>query len=371
MIVKLHLEKSKNPTNEFAIEDDFAMDLGLITGAPSVDSLTGKDRIIICDAYMVSDMTKKVYLKDLFFSGHPGIIKRSFTEVMLAAGRGSGGKLSSAERLRYDDTLPTITVVNELDEGSHYLAGTSDGRQAAFAGGSSGPSDIKRLRFDDTAVCYVFTNSLSHDKRGAAGVSSHIDAIYGGGVTDENRIDRIRYDDSVPTVTLTNSLSTGRHYVAAAGDRNQICFAGGVNSSIGNLSSIEKLKYDDTTVSTTLTNGLLNQRQRLSGSAIEYEMIFNGHNDNTQTLIASQLEKMRFDDSMATVIMSNTYSLPTHSSTAQSNGIDTLLIAGGNRLGDGASTARVESVKFDDSAAMAHINALSQNRWGLASAQGY
>ena len=69
--------------------------------------------------------------------------------------------------------------------------------------------------------------------------------------------------------------------------------------------------------------------------------------------------------------MTNVYSVPTHSSTSQSNGIDTLLIAGGNRLGDGASTDRVESVRFDDSSAMSHMNNLSQNRWGLASAQGY
>jgi hypothetical protein len=370
--VKLIIERAKSPDAEFSIDEEFAVELGLIITSSEPGPV---ERVVVCDGFMLSSSDKKVFLKDLFYSNHPAIIKRSFTEVMFAGGRGgSSGRISSAERLRYNDSIATVLHANGLDEGSHYLSGTSDGRQAAYAGGSAGASQVKRLRFDDMVPCYVFTNDLTHSKRGAAGVSSYNDALYGGGTQNENRIDRIRFDDSLMTTTLDNRLSTGRHYNAAAGDRNNVCFSGGTNSSIGDLDTIEKFKYDDSTSGVILTNGLLSARQRLSGSSTEHEMIFNGHNSTTipnAQLVAAQLEKMRFDDNVPTMILSNTYSIPTHSSTSQSNGIDTVLIAGGNRLGDGSSTDRVESVKFDDSAQLSHMNQLSQSRWGLASAQGY
>lgn len=366
MTVKLHLERTKNPTNEFAIEDDYAMDLGLVVGAPSGDSLTGKDRVVIADAYMTSDMTKKVYLKDLFFSGHPAIVKRSYTEIVFGGGF-SGGRRSTVERLRYDDIIPTIVHTNDLNNGKHYLAGTSDGRQAVFGGGSGDADLIQKLKFDDSIPTTQFTNSLSTDKRGLAGAASFGEALFGGGVTDVSAIDKVKFDDSA-MVVMTNGLSVGRHYLAAGSDRNQICFAGGVNSVAGQLSSIERFRYDDVVPSYTLSNSLTVARNRLSGGSTEFEMIFTG--DNNGATIAPQFEKTRFDDSVFTTVFVNTYSQAVHSGTAQSNGFDSLLIAGGNVL-SGDTTDTVESVKFDDSAHAIHTNLLSESKYGLASAQGY
>jgi len=369
MTVKLHLERTKNPSNEFAIEDDYAMDLGLVVGTPSGDSLTGKDRVVIADAYMTSDMTKKVYLKDLFFSGHPAIVKRSYTEIVFGGGFGGGGtgRRSTVERLRYDDIVPTIVHTNNLNNGKHYLAGTSDGRQAVFGGGSGSADLIQKLKFDDSIPAVQFTNRLSTSKRGLAGAASFGEALFGGGVTDVSAIDKVKFDDSA-MVVMTNGLSVGRHYVAAGSDRNQICFAGGVNSSAGPLSSIERFRYDDIVPSYTLSNSLTVSRNRLSGGSTEFEMIFTG--DNNSATNAPQFEKTRFDDSVFTAVFVNTYSQPVHSGTAQSNGFDTLLIAGGN-VHSGDTTDTVESVKFDDSAHAIHTNLLSESKYGLASAQGY
>ena len=364
--IKLHLEKTKNPTNEFAIDDDYAMDLGIVNGTPSDDSLTGKDRILVCDAYMISDMTKKVYLKDLFFSGHPGIIKRSFTEIMFGGGYNSG-RLSTVERLRYDDIIPTIVHTNELPSGKHYLAGTSDGRQGVFGGGSGAADRIQKIKMDDSIAAYQFTNQLSTSKRGLAGAASFGEALFGGGVTDVSAIDKVKFDDSA-MVVMSNGLAVGRHYVASGSDRNQICFAGGVNSATGPLTSIERFRYDDVIPSYTLSNSLTVPRSRLAGGSTEFEMIFTG--DNASALSALQFEKTRFDDSVFTTVFSNTYSAAVHSATADSNGSDTLLIAGGN-LHSGTNTDTVESVKFDDSAHSIHSNLLSETKYGLASAQGY
>ena len=118
-----------------------------------------------------------------------------------------------------------------------------------------------------------------------------------------------------------------------------------------------------------LVNNLLSPRSRATGSSTEHEMCFTGHRQQSQQAIAQQFEKLRFDDNVPTLLMTNTYSEAIHSATSQSNGIDTLVIAGGNAFGN--SVSNVESIKFDDSAHIVHINEISEEKYALASAQGY
>ena len=361
--VVLITEKAKTPDNEFFIDESYAMDLGLIAAPTSTGTL---EKVTVCHGFIMTTTGKRVYLKDLFYSNHPALVKRSFTEIMFAGGYNSG-RLNAVERLRYDDIIPTITHTNDLNQGKHYLAGTSDGRTGVFGGGSGTADLVQKIKFDDSIPSYIFSNRLSTNKRGLAGAASYGEALFGGGVTDVDEIDKIKFDDSA-MILLTNGLQTGRHYCSSGSDRSQVCFAGGNSSAVGSLSSIEKIRYDDILPTIYLSNDLITSRTRLSGSSTEFEMIFSGDNNDSTT--APQFEKMRFDDSATTSVFSNTYSQPVHSATAQSNGYDTLLIAGGN-LFSGTTTDTVESVKFDDSAHVIHTNLLSEPKYGLASAQGY
>lgn len=336
-------------------ETKFVFDLEY---AGSVVSSSSKTIIAECDGF-ITTTGRIVYLKDLFFSGHPGSVRTSYTELLCMGGRADGGRLSEIEKVRFEDSA-TVMHTHVLSQASHYLAGTSSGREAVAAGGSGDADRIQKVRFDDTVAAYQFTNTLSSDKRGVAGAASFGDAIFGGGVSLVSSIDKVSYDDSAFTI-LSNTLSTGTEYLAAASTRTEIVFVGGVTST-GQSAKAEKLRYDDSAMG-LMTNGLSIARARHAGSGTVSEMMFAG---SVTTDNSASTEKLRYDDTVTSVALTD---LPNgrNSLCAESNILDRCLFLGGSP----GPQDTMQAMHFDDSAQTVYTNTLSQPKFATASAAGY
>ena len=335
-------------------ESKFVFDLEY---AGSVVSSSSKTIIAECDGFITSN-GQIVYLKDLFYSGHPGSVRTSYTELLVMGGR-SSSRLDEIEKVRFEDQA-TVMHTYTLTTGTHYLAGTSSGREAVAAGGSGVADRIQKTRFDDTVAAFNFTNRLSTDKRGLAGAASFGDAIFGGGVSFVSSIDKVSYDDSAFSI-LTNTLSVGTEYLAASSTRTEIAFVGGSISS-GQSSKVEKLRYDDTAMA-LMTNSLATARTRHAGSGTIAEMMFAGSCTSSNN---SNTEKLRYDDQIAAVAMND---LPNGADSlcAESNILDKCLFLGGSP----GPQSTIQSMHFDDSVQSVHTNSLSKTKFGTASAAGY
>jgi len=335
-------------------ESKFVFDLEY---AGSVVTASTKTIIVECDGFITTD-GHIVYLKDLFYSGHPGSVRTSYTELLAMGGRATN-RLDEIEKVRFEDQA-TVLHTHVLSSATHYLAGTSSGREAVAAGGSGDADRIQKVRFDDTVAAYQFTNNLSTDKRGLAGAASFGDAIFGGGVSFVDSIDKVSYDDSA-FIILTNTLSVGTEYLAASSTRTEIVFAGG-SISTGRSQKVEKLRYDDTAM-VLMNNSLSIARSRHAGSGTIAEMMFAGSSASGDS---NSVEKIRYDDQVPSVSLTN-LSQGRNSLCSESNILDKCLFLGGAP----GPIDSIESLHFDDSAQAIYSNTLSQAKFGTASAAGY
>ena len=295
----------------------------------------------------------------------------------------AGGALSSGinatdiiESLRFDDTVASTLNTNTLAQARRAHAGASNNIEAVFGGGEnitgSRLSSVNHLHIDDSAATTTQSNNLGEAIRHhhATGTKTEIFFIGGEANNISPDIRRLAYNNSASVQVSFNQLNNARNHAAIAGNGEECVVFEGEDASGNPVTQNEKVLLRDTISVRLMTHQLTANRSKADGCSDGQSAIIAGGVHPSTLFEYNTVEKMRFDDLVDVVVLSNPMTNPGYWSTIATDSTRGM-IGGGVSSTNPSGTTDVQCLKFDDSASFIHTNGLVNSFFDSVCVSGY
>ena len=185
---------------------------------------------------------------DVWLIGSPVLIKESSFGYFGGGDTGSGPKLSTVERIDYNNDTAVAAVRGPLAAGRYHPAGNSSTTHAYFGGGENpsipgSVSTIQRIDYSNDTATSTPKGLLSQKRSKFSGTGTIDFGYFGGGVIPgfSSTVDRIDYANDSVVAVAKGPLTSTCFYPTATGNQSHGYFHLGTTGA--NQSTIDRLDY--------------------------------------------------------------------------------------------------------------------------------
>ena len=332
-----------------------------------------KDIVLVVDFLdniSVEELADFVYCLD----GHGAANVAIFAGGAIADGANASDMV---EKLRFDDTVASVFNINNLLQARRAHAGSSNNIEALFGGGEnitgSRLSSVNHFHLDDSISTTTHTNNLGASIRHHHSTGTPTEVYFVAGEADAISPDirKLTYDNSASVDVSFNQLNTARNHAAIAGNGSECIVFEGEDASGNPVSQNEKIRLEDTVQVSLMAHQLSSNRSKADGCSDGQNGIVTGGVNPSSSGEYNTVEKIRFDDLIDVLVLTQTLTNPGYWSTIATDSTHGI-------IGGGLSTARttlgttdVQCIKFDDSASFIHTNGLVNSYYDSVCVSGY